>query len=252
VAYLSDSGGRANVWVASVDGSSPPRKITDEQDPETVVGVPRWSPKGDGIVFVKSRVGGESEEWLVNPDGTGQRLLVQNARAAAWSHDGEWIYYLAGAGSITNTMPCIYKIRPTGGDPVKVRCGAAAMIVASDGITGYFSPTSDRLGEIWKAKPVETGSPEPLVTTLQSRIPLWPHHYDLSSDDLWLAMPLKDRGTTNLWAVSTKDGSFRQITDFQERATLIGRQVAWSGNKYIFAAVVEMDADVVLLEGAIP
>ncbi len=92
-----------------------------------------------------------------------------------------------------------------------------------------------------------------MSTSLQSRVPLWPHHYDLSSNDQWLATPLKDHGTTNLWMISTKNGLLRQVTDFQQRATLIGRQVSWSrDNKYIFAALVEMDTDVVLLEGTLP
>ena len=82
---------------------------------------------------------------------------------------------------------------------------------------------------------------------------MWPHQYALSSDDLWLATPLKDRGTTNLWIISTKDGSLRQVTDFQQRSTTIGRQVSWSAdNRYIFAALVETDADIVLLKGALP
>jgi Tol biopolymer transport system component len=82
---------------------------------------------------------------------------------------------------------------------------------------------------------------------------VWPHQYTLSPDDRWLAAPLKDRGTTNLWIISTKDGSLRQVTDFQQRPTTIGRQVSWSTDgKYIFAALVETDADIVLLKGALP
>ena len=92
----------------------------------------------------------------------------------------------------------------------------------------------------------------PLITNLQPRIPMYPHHYALSFDDRWLATPLMDRGTTNLWLISTEDGSLHQITDFQQRSTIIGRQVSWSSdNKYIFAALLETDADIVLLEGAL-
>jgi hypothetical protein len=67
-----------------------------------------------------------------------------------------------------------------------------------------------------------------------------------------LATPLKDGETTNPWKVSTRDASLHQITDFGQRATLIARQVAWSrDSKYIFAALVEMDADIVLIDGAL-
>jgi hypothetical protein len=48
---------------------------------------------------------------------------------------------------------------------------------------------------------------------------------------------------TDLWTVSTTDGSFRQITD-SKRRTLIA--------SYIYAAVVENDADIMLLDGMLP
>jgi Tol biopolymer transport system component len=126
-------------------------------------------------------------------------------------------------------------------------------VVTSDGSTGYFSPATHRQGEVWRVSPVDSGTPEPLVDNLQSRIPMWPHQYDLSPDDEWLATPLKDRDTTNIWVISTADASLHQITDFQKRPTLITRQTSWSSDsKYIFAALLESDADIVLLEGALP
>jgi Tol biopolymer transport system component len=252
VAYLSDSGGHANIWIARVDGSQPPRQITDDKDPSTFIGIPVWSPRGDRIVYIKHRAGVGTEEWLVNSDGTEQHLLVAGA-GASWSHDGEWLYYITAATLNSATEQCTHKIHIDSKQSVPVRCGAAGLVVTSDGTTAYFSPSSYREGEVWKATPVDTGAPEPLVTNLKARIPVWPHQYDLSSDDRWLAAPLKDHGTTNLWIISTEDGSLRQVTDFQQRSTTIGRQVSWStDNKYIFAALVETDADIVLLEGALP
>ena len=251
VVYLSDSGGHANVWVARVDGSQPPRQITNEHDPSTAIGIPLWSPAGDRIVYIKHRDGVGTEEWLVNPDGTEQRRLAAGA-GASWSDDGEWIYFISGA-TLSSSTECTVKIPVDGDQPVPVRCEASGLSVSSDGDTAYFSPNTRRQGEVWSASPVDTGVPEPLVTNLQSRVPLWPHQYHLSSDDRWLATPLKDRGTTNLWIISTEDGSLRQITDFEQRSTMIGRQVSWSrDNKYIFAALVETDADIVLLEGVLP
>ena len=42
----------------------------------------------------------------------------------------------------------------------------------------------------------------------------------------------------------------RQITDFGRRAIMIARSVGWSSDSQsIYAAVAEMDADIVLLEG---
>ena len=52
VAYLSDTGGHANVWVSQVDGTAA-RQVTFEHDPDVVIGLPLWSPSGDQIVFVR-------------------------------------------------------------------------------------------------------------------------------------------------------------------------------------------------------
>jgi Tol biopolymer transport system component len=65
-------------------------------------------------------------------------------------------------------------------------------------------------------------------------------------------MALKDRGTTNIWAIPTDGGPYRQLTDFEQRPILIARQVSWSRDgKFIYAALAESDADIVLLEGLI-
>jgi len=75
-------------------------------------------------------------------------------------------------------------------------------------------------------------------------------HPVISPDGLWLALPLTDGVTTNVWAVSTKDGSLRPLTDFGQRPTFIARRVSWSADGgSIYAALGEGDADVVLLAG---
>jgi hypothetical protein len=71
----------------------------------------------------------------------------------------------------------------------------------------------------------------------------------LSPDGQWLALPLTDGFTTNIWALSTASGTWRQVTDFGDRAIFIARRVSWSAGNSIIAAVGEGDADIVLLEG---
>jgi Tol biopolymer transport system component len=72
----------------------------------------------------------------------------------------------------------------------------------------------------------------------------------ISPDGGWLALTREDGLTTNVWALSTKDGAWRQLTDFGQRATLIARRVSWSSDgRSIYAAVAEGDSDVVLLGG---
>jgi Tol biopolymer transport system component len=74
----------------------------------------------------------------------------------------------------------------------------------------------------------------------------------LSPDGQWLALPLTDGFTTNIWALSSANGEWRQITDFGDRAIFIARRVSWSADgSSILAAVGEGDADIVLLDGLI-
>jgi len=88
VVYLSDSGGHANLWVAQVDGSSPPRQISLDRDPAVTVGIPIWSPAGDKIVFVHIKAGATPREWLINPDGSGAHELLPDGKSAVWSRPG--------------------------------------------------------------------------------------------------------------------------------------------------------------------
>jgi hypothetical protein len=75
----------------------------------------------------------------------------------------------------------------------------------------------------------------------------------LSPDDRWLAAPLRDGATTNIWLLPTDGGPQRPVTDFGRRAVLITRSIAWSSDsQFVYAAVAELDADVVLLEGVDP
>ena len=123
------------------------------------------------------------------------------------------------------------------------------MAVVSDGSAIYYSPDVSTRGEIRKAQP-ENGPSQPFAYVARSRIPLIPHGYVLSPNGRWLTMPLKDAGTTNIWALPTDGSPARQLTDFGQRPTLIARQVSWSPDgKFVYAAVVETDADVVLLDG---
>jgi Tol biopolymer transport system component len=134
-----------------------------------------------------------------------------------------------------------------------VRCDAAVPVPAPDG-TLYFAPRGfQNANEIYKAKPEHDRNAVLVTRYALSRVPLWPTGFALSPDARWLALPLKDRGTTNIWAVPTDGGPYRQITDFGRRPVLIARQVSWSKDgKFLYASVAESDSDIVLLDGMLP
>jgi Tol biopolymer transport system component len=243
VVYISDNGGHSNLWITNTDGTGT-RQLTFERDPATVIGIPNWSPAGDRIVYVRSR-DGVNAQWLIRPDGTGQpRELVARGLAATWTRDGRSLYFF--------DSDCIHKIPADGGTPAKVRCGRiGSPAISADGSTLYWARDDGRSGEIMRASP-ENGTEQVFARFSISRVPWWPTTRTLSPDGRWLATPFKDGATTNIWLLSTADGTWRQLTDFGDRATLITRIVSWaSDSKSVFAVIAETDADVVRLRGLI-
>jgi Tol biopolymer transport system component len=248
IVYLSDSGGHSNLWIARTDRSGDPRQLTFETNPGVSIGIPVWSPTGDRIAFVKFESDGPSE-YVIDPRGRDkERLLVKGGTSAAWSPNGEWLYYQKHSGPASD----IFRIRADGtGDEIPVRRDASIPAISRDG-TLYYTPGGPATANeifVFKANP-EGSTGEPFVSYVRSRMPLWPTGISLSPDSNMLAVPLLDGGTTNLWVASTATGEWRQVTSFGHKPIMIARQVAWSPNsQFIYAAVLENHADVLVLDG---
>ena len=252
IAFLSDSGGHGNLWVESTD-TGELRQVTFEDDPNVTVGVPVWSPDGGSIAFVSSKghTGFDFGIWLVNPDGTDERNVAKQGLGQAWAPDGRWLYYAETSAGI------LYKVSPHGGPPIKVRAEPTRNVIGVHDTTLYYvveRPLLDGRPELEiRAATPENGPSRALARIPASRVPSWQIvNPALSPDGAWLAMPLTDGYTTNIWALSTRTSLWRQVTDFGNRATFIARHVSWTPDgKSILAAVGEGDADIVLLDGLV-
>jgi Tol biopolymer transport system component len=249
IAFLADHGGRANLWVMSAHGGEQ-RQITFETDPAAAIGVPVWSPTGEAIAFVssKGRTGFEFGVWLVNADGTNLRNVAKEGLGVAWSADGQWLYYSdTSAGSLK-------KAPLAGGSPAVVRTEPTRNVIGLDGPTLYYTverPLVDGRSEF----EIRAASPEDGPSRLVARIPAsrvasWQIlNPSLSPGGEWLALPLTDGFTTNIWALSTRTGEWRQVTDFGGRAIFVARRVSWSADgQALVASIGEGDADIVLLD----
>jgi Tol biopolymer transport system component len=250
IAFLSDSGGHGNLWIISTR-TGQLRQITFEVDSSVTIGVPVWSPDGQSIAFVSSKghTGFDFGVWLVNRDGTNLRSIATNGLGMAWSPDGRWVYYAESSAG------ALYKIPASGGARVRVRSEPARNVVGVRGATLYYIVERPLLDgrpefEIRAATP-EDGPSRALARIPASRVPGWQIvNPALSPDGEWLAMPLTDGFTTNIWALSTRTGAWRQVTDFGDAATFIARRVSWSPDgKSVLAAVGEGDADIVVVDG---
>jgi serine/threonine protein kinase len=252
IAFLSDSGGHGNLWVMS-NRRGDVRQITFEDDPAITVGVPVWSPDGRSIAFVssKGRTGFEFGVWLVDADGRNLRNVAKRGLGIAWSEDSQWLYYAETAAGVLD------KVHVAGGTAVRVRNEPTRNVIGLHGTTLYYTVERVLLDgrpelEIRAATP-ESGPSRALARIPASRVPSWQIvNPALSPDGEWLAMPLTDGFTTNIWALSARNGTWRQVTDFGDRATFIARRVSWSSDgRAILASVGEGDADIVLFEGLI-
>ena len=255
VAFLSDSGGHANLWVVNTETGGL-RQITHERDPNVAVGVPVWSPDGRAIAFVSSRgnEGWNFGVWLVDPDGSNLRNVANPGLGMAWSPDGRWVYY-ATRGGAAATDVVLKKVPVNGGPPVTVTTERLRNVIGLHDATLYYSferPLMDGSPEFEiRAATPENAPFRVLASIPASRVPIWQIVSPaLSPDGKWLAQALTDGLTTNIWALSTETGTWRQITDFGERITFVARRVSWSSDGHsILAAVAEGDSDIVLLEG---
>ncbi len=258
VAFLSDSGGHANLWIVNTV-SAERRQVTHESDPNIAIGVAVWSPQGASIAFVSSRgnQGLAFGVWLVDSDGSNLRNIANPALGPGWSNDGQWLYYSTrGRGGTSDSGAVLQKVPAEGGTAVTVVTEPVRNAIGSDGTTLYYlseRPLVDGTPsfEIRAASP-ETAPFRVVARIPASRVPIWQIvNPTLSPDGQSLALALTDGQTTNIWALSTTTGEERQITDFGDRPIFIARRVSWSADgRSILAAVGEGDSDIVLLEGA--
>jgi Tol biopolymer transport system component len=251
VVYLSDSGGHANLWVAKTDGSGRARQITFQQHASTMA-VPIWSPVDNRIVFVQS--GDVLTLWIVHSDGRGLRHLVSGS-AACWSPDGAWIYYSPLAD---NEQWHIEKIPASGGSAVIVRDDNNSFAPSVGRSALYYAvrihPSLGRWDWEYRRVRPDAVEPEPLARVAGSRIPVSALFapMSLSPDERWFARPLIDGATCNIFVLSADGGRFEPVTDFGDRPNMIARQVSWSPDSAsLYAAVAEINADIVLLDGLI-
>jgi dipeptidyl aminopeptidase/acylaminoacyl peptidase len=86
---------RSAIWLASLDGSEPPRQLTSGPRDSS----PRWSPDGTRLAFTSKRGEDEAGQVYMLPLGGGEAVklteLKEDAAGVAWSPDGTRIAFSA-------------------------------------------------------------------------------------------------------------------------------------------------------------
>ena len=253
IVYLSDSGGHGNLWILNLE-TQQNRQVTFEHDPQVTIGVPVWSPDGKHIAYVKRGLKAWNVDlWLMNPDGSEAHKISDGGGWACWSPDSRWLYFSPPGQNGFR----IEKVSPSGGPNLLVREEGEKPAVDAAGRL-FFALSLPALNglsdmEILVANP-ESGPAQNLARISRSRLStsllMQPV---LSPDGKWLAAPLTDGPTTDIWALPTVGGAMRRITDFGRQATFITRRVSWSTDgRSVYAAVGKGEADIVLLRNLRP
>jgi serine/threonine protein kinase len=254
IVFVSDSGGHANLWIASTDGSSA-RPITFDTDPEVAIGVPVWSPRGDLIVFVRTHRT-KAGLWGIAPDGSNLHLLA-TGWTPCFSADGRWLYYWR----VDVEPGRIERLPLDGGSSESVRESEATAqaAISIDGNTLFLmEPIGSKIHHGFigagsaayvRASPPD-GPSQTIVRVPAERLPERSLPLVMSPDGRNLATLLRDGATTNIWLLPTGGGPMTPVTDFGDRFVTMTRSVSWSrDSQHIYAAVAENRADVVLLDG---
>ena len=222
VAYLSESGGRTDLWVKFI-GGGPPVNLTARSDLEmhsnTAGGVPDISPDGTSILVRAGTAGTpltDGSLWLVPaPLGGPPRKLVDRAAGGRWSPDGERIAYI--------------RTNPVGGDAIAVarsdgqdervllKEGGGVHLHqpawSPDGSWIYYirsiNANNQAPTEIWRV-PAGGGPPEAVVPTAGSGIAVYPMPTADGLGLLYAGDRLGER--LNLWLRSLGSGEQRRLT----------------------------------------
>ena len=99
ISFISDRDGSPNLFVMDANGGNQ-RQLTNQQLlPRSAKGYvqwQQWSPDGQEIAFTYNPGTDQGTNiYVIRPDGSGLRQLVDRAAEPAWSPDGQKIYFIS-------------------------------------------------------------------------------------------------------------------------------------------------------------
>jgi dipeptidyl aminopeptidase/acylaminoacyl peptidase len=95
--YRNDASGWFNIWLASVEGRTAPRRLAPAEADQTDA---IWSPDGTQVAFVENHNGTLSLKLVDVAGGDARSLVAPDVgvcQVPSWSPDGKYISYLAGS-----------------------------------------------------------------------------------------------------------------------------------------------------------
>jgi Tol biopolymer transport system component/DNA-binding winged helix-turn-helix (wHTH) protein len=207
VAFLMDATGVPQVWIKSIASGSPVQITFGE----VAAGRPRWSPRGDQILFERRDRG----IWSVPPLGGEARQIIETGHSPNFSHDGSTIVFEIGR---TNPNPIRWSLwlanadgsnrRQVQGTPDKQNWAEPAYPALSpDGQwIAFFRHTDGPRGDIWIVRASGGDAQALTFDEGQAGAPVW------MLDSRAVVFPSERRGSRTLWRASIGGGPIETIT----------------------------------------
>ena len=200
VAFIDDANETSQVWVKPL-GEGDPVQITSG---EPSAGNPRWSSKGDQIVFERSRNG----IWSVPPLGGAARQILEHGTCASFFPDGERLVFDLGQELWTARVDGS-EARPVEGvqnNYYSFFLNHCATVSPDGQWLAYFQPESGHHGDFWLI-PAAGGTPRRLTSDVSTG-----GGVVFSRDGRSLIVSSSRAGSQTLWLVPIDGGAPEPVT----------------------------------------
>jgi len=206
---LTESGG-SGIWLLSVDGNTPPHRITTAGDFPRFDFGPAFSPEGRSLAFIRARAYNDTDLYVQHlsealaPSGEPQRLTSSEVSIAsiAWVNDRKLIYCAGQTDALRRLQTVELATGGGGTQPESAGFGEGAQSVSvSRGGTLIYSLLEQDV-DLWQSdlSGRSAGSRKLAPSRYQNWTPAWSH------DGRRLAFASTRSGIEEIW-VANADGS---------------------------------------------
>jgi Tol biopolymer transport system component len=236
IVYVSEGGGRADIWIMNADGTGRKQLTSDARNFSPAV-----SPDGRYIVY-RSQRGDVFHIWRIDIDGGNPKELTSGSRdlLPSFSPDSQWVFYT----SSESEKQRLRKVPVDGGDSTQLTdYFSSSSLVSPDGkliACGYVN--EEEKPNRWRIAIISSDGGPPIKTFDLSPIR---SRYQWTPDGRALLYSLTRDGVTNIWRQPIDGGPPKQITDFKSDQIF---RFDWSRDgKQLVLARGNVTSDVVMI-----